>query len=247
MRRHKCWKKWHLQAASGEHSTGHPRPPLPLDHLWCWDAIDSAGEGLGASLGVDAWRRGFLLMDAWRNCKDQSDIVSSCRPSHCTLRPGTALPRPTYRQPGHYSSLALRATQAQQVIFKQIQVTSFLLSLVSELSGCCRAQSTGHRACWRQISRQQCPSSTFLAGICFLHDWNQFLLWEKCIGASHPEELFQIKTSSVWQLPCSQVHISQGHPQQHLQLHLGSGPQAMTYPAQSEVARNKIVPWGRKR
>lgn len=70
-------------------------------------------------------------MDAWRNCKDQSDIVSSCRPSHCTPRPGTARPRPTYRQSGHYSSLALRATQAQQGILKQIQVTLFLLSLVS--------------------------------------------------------------------------------------------------------------------
>lgn len=73
-------------------------------------------------------------MDAWRNCKNHSDIVSSCRLSHCIPRPGTALPRPIYRQPGHCSSLALRAAQAckaQQVTLRQIQVTSFLLSLVS--------------------------------------------------------------------------------------------------------------------
>lgn len=73
-------------------------------------------------------------MDAWRNCKNQSDIVSGCRLSHCIPRPGTALPRPVYRVPGHHSCLALRAAQAckaQQVIFKQIQVTAFLLSLVS--------------------------------------------------------------------------------------------------------------------
>lgn len=60
-------------------------------------------------------------MDAWRNCKDQSDIVGSCRLRHCIPRPGTALPRPVFGQPGHYSSLALRATQAckaQQVVLK---------------------------------------------------------------------------------------------------------------------------------
>lgn len=86
-----CWEKWHLQAASREHPTGHPRPPLPLDHLRGWDAINRAGEGLGAPPGVDARGRGFLLVDAWRHCK-QRDTVRGPGLSCCIPRLGTALP-----------------------------------------------------------------------------------------------------------------------------------------------------------
>lgn len=106
------WERRHLQAASREHPTGHPRPPLPLDHLWCWDTIDCAGEGLGAPPGVDARGRSFLLMDAWRNCKHQNDTVSGPGLSCCIPRPGTALPRLSI-ETGHYSAVAPRAAPGE--------------------------------------------------------------------------------------------------------------------------------------
>lgn len=121
-----CWKKLHLQAASGEHPTGHPRPPLPLDHLRCWDAIDCAGEGLGAPPGVDARGRGFLLMDAWRNCKGQSDTVSGCRLICCIPRPDTTLLRLIYRvwalkhHRSQGTSWEAQTCKAEQVILRQI-------------------------------------------------------------------------------------------------------------------------------
>lgn len=54
-------------------------------------------------------------------------------------------------------------------------------------------QGSKHRA--TEPAGDTSPGSSalpaFLAGICFLHDWDQFLLWENSIGASHPEEILQ--------------------------------------------------------
>lgn len=175
-------------------------------------------------------------MDARRNCKGQSDPVSGCGFIWYIPRPGTTLLRLIYRDwalkhhSSQSSSWGAQTCRAEQVILRQIQEISFLLPLL-DVTGCCRAQSTAwqppaqvYTACWRQISKQQHPSSTFCAGTWFLHDRDEFLPGENSLGASHPEELLQLHAPCVLQLPCPRVRISQGHSQQHLQLQLGNGP-----------------------
>lgn len=111
-------------------------------------------------------------------------------------------------------------------------MTSFLLPLqtvtVWLLQGskhCLAAPSTGLQSLLETNLQAAVPFQHFFcAGTWFLHNRDQFLPGENFLGASHPEELLQLQASCVLQLPCPQVHISQGHPQQHLQLQLGSGP-----------------------
>lgn len=210
-------------------------------------------------------------MDAWRNCKDQSDTVSSCRLSCC-------IPRPVHRDWAlkHYgsqgSSWGAQVCKAEQVILRQIQVMSFLLPLQSGtiwmLQGskhCLAASSTGLQSLLEANLQAAVPFQHFFAGIWFLHDRDQFLLGENSLGASHPEEVLQLQASQVLQLPCPQVHISQGHPQQHLQLQLGNSPKQghilprvmepgtklchITQATSNQPHCNQSIPqqWGRRR